>query len=271
MIELNSPCIVDSPAPAAERSRAIEAPGVSVVVPMYNEGECVPGLIASLDGIERELGDRYDLEFLLVDDGSTDATAMLLGDALGKRGNVRIVHHQHNRGIAAAIQTGLREARHDIVVSIDSDGSYDARLIGEMVPRLEPGVDLVTASPYHPAGAVENVPKWRIMLARTASKLYAIACRKKLSCYTSCFRAYRRETVAPIEIENERFVGVAELMWEVLRRGGRIVEHPATLRPRIAGHSKMKVVRAATGHLRLIARIATSRRLREPPVNQKSE
>jgi glycosyltransferase involved in cell wall biosynthesis len=248
-----------SPTTPEEFARAVEVPGVSIVVPMYNEGECVAGLVGALEGIEVTLGDRYDFEFLLVDDGSTDSTASLLNAALYDRGNCRIVQHEQNRGIAAAIQSGIRAARHEIVVSIDSDGSYDAALIGELVPRLEAGVDLVTASPYHPAGWVENVPAWRIALSKGASKLYALVCREKLSCYTSCFRVYRRSSVANIALENERFVGVAELLWKVLQQGGRVVEHPATLRPRLAGTSKMKVVRAACGHLQLIGTIAASR------------
>jgi hypothetical protein len=65
--------------------------------------------------------------------------------------------------------------------------------------------------------------------------------------------------VAPIELENERFVGVAELLWKVLERGGKVVEHPALLRSRAAGQSKMRVINAALGHIRLIIKIARKR------------
>jgi dolichol-phosphate mannosyltransferase len=132
-------------------------------------------------------------------------------------------------------------------------------VIGDLVARLQPGVDLVTASPYHRDGRVENVPHWRLALSRLASRLYGLACRHRLSCYTSCFRVYRRSAIAPIELENERFVGVAELLWKVLDRGGVVVEHPALLRSRVAGQSKMRIVRATLGHLRLIGKIAVTR------------
>ena len=178
---------------------------------------------------------------------------------VGGRGNYRIVRHVRNRGIAAAIQTGIRAASHEIVVSMDCDGSYDPLLIAELIPKLTPGVDLVTASPYHVDGRVENVPLWRLRLSRLASRLYGIACRHKLSCYTSCFRVYRRSAVADIELENERFVGVAELLWKVLDRGGQVAEHPAMLRSRVAGQSKMRVVRASLGHLWLIGKIIAKR------------
>lgn len=232
---------------------------VSVVVPLFNERECVDSLVASLAKVERELGGRYEFEFLLVDDGSNDGTVALLQAAIGERDGYRLLEHGDNRGIAAAIGTGIKAASHEVVVSMDCDGSYDPLLMGELIPHLTPGVDLVTASPYHHAGGVENVPLWRLRLSRLASQLYGVACRHKLSCYTSCFRVYRRSAVVEIELENQRFVGVAELLCKVLQQGGAVVEHPALLRSRIAGHSKMRVVRASLGHLRLISKVLADR------------
>ena len=126
---------------------------------------------------------------------------------------------------------------------MDCDGSYDPLLVAELIPRLSPGVDLVTASPYHLQGSVENVPLWRLRLSRLASRLYGAACCHLLSCYTSCFRVYRRSATAPIELDNEGFVGIAELLCKVLAQGGQVVEHPAMLRVRTAGTSKMRVMR----------------------------
>jgi dolichol-phosphate mannosyltransferase len=232
---------------------------VSVIVPLYNEREVVPSLVASLARLEQAFADRYDFEFLLVDDGSVDETVALLEAALADRPHCLLIRHGQNRGIGAAIQTGLRAATHEVTASMDCDGSYDPALLGELIPLLAPGVDLVTASPYHTAGAVENVPLWRLRLSRLASQLYGVVCWHKLSCYTSCFRVYRTAAVAPLEVRNEGFVGVAELLCRVLASGGRVVEHPAMLRSRVAGTSKMRVMRASLGHLRLMIRLAAKR------------
>jgi dolichol-phosphate mannosyltransferase len=229
--------------------------GVSVVVPMFNERECAPALIASLLELEQTFSDRFGFEFVFVDDGSSDDTVDQLTAAIAGREGFSIVRHAANRGIAAAIHTGIRAARHEIVVSMDCDLSYAPTAMADMIDRLAPGVDMVTASPYHFEGAVEEIPRWRLRLSRLASRLYGLACRQKLSCYTSCFRVYRRSVVAPLEIKNEGFVGVAELLWKVIDEGGRVAEHPAVLRSRQAGASKMRVLRAGLGHLRLIARI----------------
>jgi exopolysaccharide biosynthesis WecB/TagA/CpsF family protein len=226
--------------------------GLSVIVPLFNERDCAAMLVASLLELQQSLGNRYDFEFVLVDDGSSDETVPLLEQAVAGRANFRLVKHETNRGIGAAIQTGLRAARHEIAATIDCDGSYDPLLLAEMAPKLTDGVDLVTASPYHPDGSVDNIPRWRLRLSRLASQMYSVVCRRKLTCYTSCYRVYRRSAVAPLTVANEGFVGVAELLWRLLEQGGEVVEHPARLRARVAGQSKMRIVRAGLGHLRLM-------------------
>lgn len=233
--------------------------GLSVVVPMFNERDCIDQLMGALAHLEQNCADRFDFEFLLVNDGSTDGTSELIKAAVEGRPRYRLIELAANRGIAAAIHAGMRAASHEAVASIDCDGSYDPALLAEMAGLFTDDVDLVTASPYHPQGGVENVPQWRLTLSRFASRLYGVVCLHKLSCYTSCFRIYRRSAVAPIELENERFVGVAELLWRVLERGGAVVECPAKLRSRAAGQSKMRVAQVALGHLGLIVKIACRR------------
>ena len=72
-------------------------------------------------------------------------------------------------------------------------------------------MDVVTASPYHPElGAVRNVPRWRLTLSKGATWLYRRILRQKLSTYTSCFRVYRRSSVAGITLTYGRYLGVAE-------------------------------------------------------------
>lgn len=232
---------------------------VTVIVPIYNERECLDVMLESLVDLEEDCGNEYDFEFLLVDDGSSDGTSLMLLERVESRSHFRVVHHEKNQGIAAAIQTGIRNAAHEIVASIDADGSYDPALLSSMIPLLTEGVDVVTASPYHPQGAVEGVSAWRIGLSKVASRLYRVATGKKLFCATSCFRIYRRSAVIDCPPKNCGYVGVAELLWNVQQAGGAVVEHPATLRVRTAGQSKMKIAKAARGHLRLMGSIVKQR------------
>ena len=129
-----------------------------------------------------------------------------------------------------------------------------------MIPRLEEGVDLVTASPYHRNGRVLNVPAWRLSLSKGLSFLYRRVLHNKLATYTACFRVYRRSAVENLEVREGGFLGVAETLGRLDLAGARVVEHPAVLEVRMLGYSKMKVMRTILGHLRLLVRLVALRR-----------
>lgn len=244
---------------AAVGGLARPAVPLTIVVPMFNEEEYVRFLSNTLDHVRDRLAGRFDVRYVLVDDGSTDATWDRLEATFGDKPGYTLTRHQHNQGVAAAISTGLRRAETEIVASMDCDCSYDPLELAAMVPLLRPGVDVVTASPYHPAGAVRNVPRWRLTLSKGATWLYRRILRQKLSTYTSCFRVYRRSSVAGITLTYGRYLGVAEMLGRVDLTGGTIVEYPTTLEVRVLGRSKMKTARTVLGHLGLMAKLARAR------------
>jgi polysaccharide deacetylase family protein (PEP-CTERM system associated) len=232
---------------------------ITIVVPCYNEERSLEYLANTLRSVAVWLRTSYDISYLLVDDGSRDGTWELLNRLFGSRPNCALVRHERNRGVAAAILTGLRAAQTEIVCSIDCDCTYDPHGLVEMIPKLTDSVDLVTASPYHPSGQVLNVPAWRLSLSRGASFLYRRVLRQKLHTYTSCFRVYRRRAVADLPLRENGFLGVAEILARLDLQGSVVVEHPATLEVRLLGTSKMKILRTVAGHLRLLLRLAALR------------
>jgi len=239
---------------------------VTVVVPCYNEERILPYLANTLRSVRESL-DEYQLSFLFVDDGSTDRTQELLDSLFASWANCKVVRHPRNLGVAAAIMTGIRHAETEIVCSIDCDCTYDPHALKEMIPKLAAGVDVVTASPYHPLGHVRNVPGWRLGLSKVSSFLYRRVLRQKLYTYTSCFRVYRRAALRDLDLRNGHFIGVAEMLGMLDLQHAQIVEHPATLEVRLIGRSKMKVVKAAAGHLALMARLLLLRVFRSRRVN----
>jgi dolichol-phosphate mannosyltransferase len=124
---------------------------------------------------------------------------------------------------------------------------------------LTDGVDMVTASPYHPEGTVRNVPRWRLFLSRSLSSLYRLVLHHRLATYTSCFRVYRRSAVSRLQVREGGFLGVAEMLGRLDLQGGCIVECPAVLEARLLGRSKMRTVRTIFGHLRLLVSLGFSR------------
>lgn len=238
---------------------------LAVVVPCYNEAESAPKLRRNLERVIQVLSPNYAAELILVDDGSEDSTAEVLAREFAGFAQVRIVKHEKNRGIAAAIATGIQAANSEIVCSIDADCSYDPVQVVEMLPLLADDVALVVASPYHPLGRVNNVAPWRLRLSKAASGLYRLVLRQKLHTYTSCFRVYRRSMVEEIRLRDSGFVGIAELVCQLDRQGAKIVECPATLDIRTTGQSKMRILRAGCAHLTLIVRAGLDRLLRRRP------
>ena len=232
---------------------------LTIVVPVFNEEESVRFLSNTLGHVRDRLAADYDVRYVLVDDGSTDDTWARLLAAFDGRPGYALAQHSRNQGVAAAIGTGLRRADTELVASMDCDCSYDPLELRHMVPLLKPGVDVVTASPYHRLGAVRNVPRWRLSLSKGATWMYRRILRQKLSTYTSCFRVYRRSSVAGINLTHGRYLGVAELLGRVDLSGGTIVEYPTTLEVRVLGRSKMKTARTVVGHLGLMAKLARAR------------
>ncbi len=237
---------------------------VSVVIPCYNEEASLPYLANTLRSVEANLSEKgYQSNFIFVDDCSTDATFEKLNELFGSRENVKIVRHASNQGVAAGIMTGLKEAETEIVCSMDCDCTYDPHELENMLPLLTEDVDLVTASPYHKAGSVRNVPGWRLFLSKGASFLYRRVLRSKLDTYTSCFRVYRRASFVDLEFQEKGFLGVAEMLGQLDLNGGKIVEHPSVLEVRLFGISKMKTVRTIFGHLKLLSRLSKKRWFRK--------
>jgi dolichol-phosphate mannosyltransferase len=244
---------------------------LSVIVPCYNEAESIHQLASELAPLRAALAHQYQLELILVDDGSTDTTwerLHLLVESFGDPQNTRLIRHATNRGLAAAIATGLAQARAEICATLDADCTYDPLQLVPMLKLLEPDVDLVVASPYHPRGAVVGVSRWRLALSRMASRMYRCVMRTRLQTYTSCVRVYRRSSVVDLPQTHGGFVGIVELVWELDRRGGKIVECPAVLTTRKKGRSKMRVARTAALHLRFLAHAAWQRlvAVQPPPI-----
>ncbi len=250
---------VPSPIETSANQTSNIANPITIVIPCYNEEEALPYLANTLRSVEEKLSRNYKPEFIFVDDCSKDDTLNKLNELFGGCENVRIVRHDRNKGVAAGIMTGIKTAETEIVCSMDCDCTYDPHELENMLPLLAENVDLVTASPYHKAGGVRNVPEWRLFLSKGASFLYRRVLPAKLDTYTSCFRVYRRSSVVDLELTESGFLGVAELLGKLNLRGGKIVEYPALLEVRLFGFSKMKTARTIFGHLKLLSQLSKER------------
>ncbi len=227
---------------------------ISVVVPLCNEADGLPRLAERLEGLRTAVLPRYELEIVLVDDGSQDDSRILAEALFADSPRVIIAAHETNLGLGAAIRTGWREATGEIICTLDADCTYDPAEILNLLDALEGGVDIATGSPYHPQGQVVNAVGWRLFLSRGASQLYRWVSREKLYTFTSLMRAYRRPVVEAVQFRENGFVSVAEILLRGIRAGFSVVEVPMALHTRVSGTSKMKIARTIRAHLGLMAR-----------------
>jgi glycosyltransferase involved in cell wall biosynthesis len=232
---------------------------ITVVVPCFNEEPTLVNLRNELRRMREPLGQTYDVHLILVDDGSTDKTWQLMDELFANEPDCTLLRQPRNFGVAAAILSGIRRAKTEIVCSLDSDCTYDPQELNRLIPMLTTDVDLVTGSPYHPLGKVRDVPRWRLALSKTASSLYRRVLKHKLYTYTSCFRVYRRSAILNLDLKRDGFLGIAELIGKLEMQGSKIVECPTTLAVRLHGVSKMRTMRVLIGHLCQLGQLVAAR------------
>jgi glycosyltransferase involved in cell wall biosynthesis len=109
---------------------------VSIVVPVRNEAENIAPLIAE---IASALDGRWVHEIIYVNDGSTDATAERLAEAMQQRANLRQLRHTKSTGQSAAIRSGVRAARGPIVATLDGDGQNNPAFLPDLIAAIERG------------------------------------------------------------------------------------------------------------------------------------
>jgi dolichol-phosphate mannosyltransferase len=228
---------------------------ISIVIPCFNEEDGIQKLRDEFLPVATALAATQPVEVIFVDDGSRDNTWRLLNDTFGPMTDIpgltfKFVKHEVNQGLGAAVRNGLAAATGEIVVTTDSDGTYKFESIPTLLDYLKPGVDIVTASPYHPNGSMEGVPGYRLLLSQGASLIYRVLLAGAgVHTYTALYRAYRRPVVQDVTFESNGFLGGTELMVKAMLTGYSVAEFPAVLYSRQHGVSKAKLARTIRSHL----------------------
>jgi len=154
-------------------------PRVSVVIPAYNEAGALPALIKELSGAPD------DYEILVIDDGSTDGTSEIL-----KSSGIRVIRHPYNIGYGAALKTGIRHARADLVAIMDADGQHSLADVDRLVSGLEDFEMVVGARTKDSQTSPLRKP-FKILLGWVANYLSGT----RIPDLNSGLRVFRRRTV----------------------------------------------------------------------------
>lgn len=220
------------------------APGKLILaLPAYNEAENLRPLLEEARRVFAAEG--YDYRVVVADDGSTDATAQILAE-LAAEMPVRVITHEQNRGLGAAIQTVLRGAleettspHNDIIVSMDADNTHAPSYIPGMAHKIAvEGYDVVIASRFRAGSQEVGVPLFRRLLSRGARLLFRLFLRlPEVRDYTCGYRAYRASLLeSAVEkygdqlITRQGFACTDELLVKLSTISQKMTEVPFVLR-----------------------------------------
>lgn len=211
-----------------------EAPSfrsLSVIVPVYNERTTVAEIVRRMRAVTVPLA----LDIIMVDDGSSDGTDKIL-DTL-QDSTVRVVHHHRNEGKGAAVRTGLRHARGDLILVQDADLEYDP----EDWPRLLDPVfkgrsKVVYGSRF--TGERKNMLPLHWVGNRFLSLVTNVLYSSTLSDVETCYKLFSRDVIEGMSLEARRFDFEPEITAKILRRGYRIYEVPISYTGREVSEGK---------------------------------
>ncbi len=217
---------------------------LSIVVPLYNEAESLPELVAWIDRVAR--ANNLSYEAILVDDGSKDGSWKVIESLRRSYPAVRGIGFARNYGKSAALYCGFEAARGEVVITMDADlqdSPDEIPALRRMI--LDEGYDLVSGwkkKRYDPLG--KRLPsKFFNWTARTVSGI-------RLHDFNCGLKAYRLKVVKSIEVYGEmhRYIPFLAKQAGFTRIGEKVVEHHA----RKYGHSKFGMERMVKGYLDLI-------------------
>ncbi|MEM9008216.1 MAG: glycosyltransferase family 2 protein [Cyanobacteria bacterium P01_F01_bin.86] len=202
---------------------------LSLVVPIYNEHESIPKLVATISEVLTQMEVVY--EIICVDDGSRDGSAELLKVFAQERDDLTVLLLRRNYGQTAAMAAGFDYARGKVIITLDGDLQNDPTDIPQLLDKLEEGYDLVSGWRKHR----QDDRLTRLLPSRLANWLIGRVTGVKLHDYGCSLKAYRTEVVRDMNLYGElhRFLPALAFI-----EGARITEIPVNHHARQFGKSK---------------------------------
>lgn len=227
---------------------------ISIVVPLFNEEESLVELHERLSKAVCSL--EKPIEFLFIDDGSTDNSMQVLSELHNKDPQVRVVQFRRNYGKSAALALGFKEARGEFIVTLDADLQDEPYEIPNLVKKLEEGFDLVSGWKK-----IRKDP----FIKKNTSKLFNYVTREmtglRIHDINCGLKAYRREVTETVNVYGQlhRFLPVLA-QWQGFKVGEVVVKH----NPRKYGRTKFGASRFIAGFFDLVTVLFITRYTKRP-------
>jgi glycosyltransferase involved in cell wall biosynthesis len=207
------------------------ARGLSIFFPAYNDSGTIASLVITALRTARKL--TPDHEIIVVNDGSKDNTAEILDELARTYPEVRVVHHERNRGYGGALRTGFASATRDLIFYTDGDAQYDPAEMEVLWRRFGDDVDLVNGYKISRSDPIHRIVIGRVY-HHTVTLLFGLTVRD-----VDCdFRMMRRSIFDKVTLEKNSGVICLEMMKKITDAGFRIAEVPVHHYHRAYGKSQ---------------------------------
>ncbi len=195
---------------------------LSVVIPCYNEEvtleKCVGRVLSIQDA-------ALQLEIIIVDDASQDNSLAIAHNLAASHPEIRVLHHERNRGKGAALRNGFQIATGDFVAVQDADLEYDPQDLKRLLVPLKDGIaDVVFGSRFLSHGTHRVLYFWHSLGNAFLTFLSNMFTDLNLSDMETCYKVFRREVIQGITLEEDRFGIEPELVAKVAQKRLRIYE-----------------------------------------------
>ena len=243
-------------------SPAQKPAGLSVFFPALNDSGTIASMVIRAVQAASELTPDY--EVIVVDDGSTDATAQIADELARTYRPVRVVHHCSTRGYGGALQTGFRSATKEFIFYTDGDAQYDPAELSTLWASMTPDTDLVNGYKIS-----RSDPLHRIIIGRLYHLIVRTLFGLKMRDVDCDFRLMRRVIFEQIALEKTSGVICLEMMKKIQDAGFRIVEVPVHHYHRAFGKSQFfnfrRIFRTGIDVMRLWLALVIRRQHRRAP------
>lgn len=222
---------------------------ISIVIPAYNEAASITGTVREVKRVLSECG--IEGEIIIVDDGSTDNTSNIV-----QQTGTRLIRHTQNRGYGASLKTGIRQARNDIIVIIDADGTYPIDAIPQLTEKMSE-YDMVVGAR---TGTTVQVPMLRRPAKWLLNWLANYLSGVEIPDLNSGLRAFRRNTaIGFFRLLPAGFSFTTSITLAMLTNDYNVFYIPVNYYKRV-GKSKIRPVQDTINFFSLVVRMVLSYR-----------
>lgn len=193
---------------------------LSVIMPVFNESASLRQVVERVLSVA-----RVELELICVDDGSSDGSREILSSLQSQYRQVHVLLQPKNIGKGAALQRGIQHATGDFVIIQDADLEYDPNDYSILLdPLLQGKADVVYGSRFLGAAPHRVLYFWHSVANRILTLISNCLTNINLTDMETCYKAFRREVIQSIPLEEERFGFEPEITVKVAKRRLRIYE-----------------------------------------------